>query len=117
MLLQRTSWTVSLPAILVVTDLRPALPDVHRHHLYVLNNFLCHIRTSALSVKRKLEVSFRAPPKVPTTEIITEIIEVSKFSISDMVWSPPVSAHFTIEKGAFADGGFRAALQSYVEVT
>ena len=84
--------------------------------------------TSALGVKRKLEVSFRAPPKVPkslgvtsmmklgqaitATETSQEIIEVSKFNISDMVWSPPVSAHFTIENEAFADGGFRAAYRA-----
>jgi hypothetical protein len=85
--------------------------------------------TSAIDVKRKLESSFRAPVnKVPKSLGITtmmrfgqaitametsqEIVEVSRFNINDMVWSPPVSVHFTIEKEKFAEGGFRAAYKA-----
>ncbi|CAB4033598.1 transient receptor potential cation channel subfamily M member 6-like, partial [Paramuricea clavata] len=85
--------------------------------------------TSAIGVKRKLESSFRAPvnnvPKslgittmmrlgqaITATETSQEIVEVSRFNINDMVWSPPVSVHFTIEKEKFAEGGFRAAYKA-----
>ena len=85
--------------------------------------------TSAIGVKRKLESSFRAPVnKVPkslgittmmrfgqaitATETSKEIVEVSRFNINDVAWSPPVSVHFTIEKEKFAEGGFRAAYKA-----
>jgi hypothetical protein len=47
---------------------------------------------------------------ITATETSQEIVEVSRFN--DMVWSPPVSVHFTIEKEKFAEGGFRAAYKA-----
>jgi hypothetical protein len=49
---------------------------------------------------------------ITATETSQEIVEVSRFNINDMVWSPPVSVHFTIEKEKFAEGGFRAAYKA-----
>ncbi len=85
--------------------------------------------TSAIGAKRKLEASFRAllnkvlktlgittmmklGQAITATDTSQEIVEVSRFNISDMVWSPPVSAHFAIEKEEFAQGGFRAAYKA-----
>ena len=84
--------------------------------------------TSAIGLKRKSDVAFRSPVPVPkslgvtsmiklgkaitATDTLQEIVEVSAFDINSMIWSPPVSAHFTIEKEIFAQGGFRAAYQA-----
>ena len=84
--------------------------------------------TSAIGVKRKLGVSFQPPSKIPKrlgvstmfklghaiadTQASQEIVDVSSFNIDEMVWSPPVSVPFTIEKEEFAKGGFRVTYKA-----
>lgn len=84
--------------------------------------------TSAIGLKRKLDDSFRCESPIPkslgvtsmmklgkaitNTETLQEVVEVSAFNIDSMIWSPPVSAHFRIEKEIFAQGGFRAAFKA-----
>lgn len=81
---------------------------------------------SAIGMKRKLDSSQPTPvPKsiqvtammklgkaISATESSHEILDVSAFHIDGMVWSAPVSAHFTIEKEEFAKGGFRFAFKA-----
>lgn len=42
---------------------------------------------------------------ITATDTLIEIVEVYAFDINNMIWSPPVSANFTIEKEMFAQGG------------
>jgi hypothetical protein len=49
---------------------------------------------------------------ITATKTSQEIVEVSRFNSNDMVWSPPLSVHFTIEKEKFAEGGFRSAYKA-----
>ena len=84
--------------------------------------------TSAIGLKRTLDVAFRSPSPVPkslevtsmiklgkaitATDTLQEVDEVSAFDIKSMIWSPPVSAHFTIEKEMSAQGSFCAAYKA-----
>ena len=84
--------------------------------------------TSAIRLKRKSDVAFRSPVPVlkslgvtsmiklakaiTATDTLQEIVEVSAFDINSMIWSLPVSAHFTIEKEIFAQSGFCAAYKA-----
>ena len=49
---------------------------------------------------------------ITATDTLQEVVEVSAFDIKSMIWSTPASAHFTIEKEMFAQGGFRAAYKA-----
>ena len=49
---------------------------------------------------------------ITATDTLQEVVEVSAFDIKSMIWSPPISAHFTTEKEMFAQGGFRAAYKA-----
>ena len=84
--------------------------------------------TSTIGLKRKSDIVFRSPSPVPkslgvtsmvklgkaikATDTLPDVVEVSAFDIKSMIWSPPVSAQFTIEKEMFAQGGFRAAYKA-----